>query len=95
MKCDYASCNTPATTTADGWNFCRPHLTEHQYLADGLELPDLPRNRLPVDHGTEGGYKAHRRRGEQPCSLCAEASRVASMLRNERYSNRWHRSEAS
>lgn len=27
----------------------------------------------PINHGTNGGYHAHRRRGETPCLSCTEA----------------------
>ena len=26
-----------------------------------------------IDHGTRGGYYAHRRRGERPCQKCRDA----------------------
>lgn len=28
---------------------------------------------MPIPHGTNQGYQAHRRRGEQPCRKCVEA----------------------
>lgn len=27
----------------------------------------------PINHGTNGGYHAHRRRGQQPCDACSRA----------------------
>ena len=27
----------------------------------------------PISHGTNGGYHAHRRRGQQPCDACSQA----------------------
>ena len=27
----------------------------------------------PINHGTNGGYHAHRRRGQQPCDACSQA----------------------
>lgn len=34
----------------------------------------LPRTPLkPINHGTAGGYQAHRRRGETPCDSCRAA----------------------
>lgn len=32
-----------------------------------------PRHRKPINHGTEGGAAAHRRRGEKPCAACLQA----------------------
>lgn len=32
-------------------------------------------------HGTEAGAKWHQRRGEEPCSMCREAARVARLRR--------------
>jgi WhiB family redox-sensing transcriptional regulator len=48
-------------------------------IRDGIwggTLPDeRPRTRRqPIDHGTPGGYIAHRRRGETPCFECKEAN---------------------
>jgi WhiB family redox-sensing transcriptional regulator len=30
--------------------------------------------RRPINHGTQGGYQAHRRRGEQACTSCIDAN---------------------
>lgn len=38
----------------------------------------------PINHGTEGGFKAHQRRGEQACKLCRDAAVLARALRKER-----------
>lgn len=27
----------------------------------------------PINHGTNGGYHTHRRRGQQPCDACSQA----------------------
>ena len=35
----------------------------------------------PIRHGSEGGYRAHRRRGEDPCHACMEAQRTARLRR--------------
>lgn len=35
----------------------------------------------PINHGREAGAKAHRRRGEQPCSPCLTAERIARRIR--------------
>lgn len=35
-------------------------------------------------HGTESGYKSHRRRGEDPCIACKEGSRRAGADREKR-----------
>lgn len=37
--------------------------------------------RRSIRHGTEGGYSEHRRRGEDPCRLCREASIEARRVR--------------
>ena len=44
---------------------------------------NVPRNQpQPINHGTEGGYSTHRRRGEDPCHACAEAARLARQRRS-------------
>ena len=40
-----------------------------------------PRPLPPIKHGTEGGERAHRRRGEKPCRPCQDASNLASRIR--------------
>lgn len=42
------------------------------------------RTQRPINHGTEGGYKTHQRRGESPCSSCIEGSAVANRERDAR-----------
>lgn len=43
------------------------------------------RNRLaPINHGTPGGWKAHQRRGQEPCDECKAASSRARQDRKER-----------
>lgn len=45
-------------------------------------LPKLPPSmRLPIKHGTNGGYEAHRRRGEKPCLRCKGAATAARRAR--------------
>ena len=39
----------------------------------------------PLVHGTDRGYRAHRRRGEDPCAECTDAQRVAAAERSYRY----------
>ncbi|MGZ4519124.1 MAG: WhiB family transcriptional regulator [Mycobacteriaceae bacterium] len=39
---------------------------------------------LPINHGTDGGYRTHRRRGETPCIACTSAASEASRLRRAR-----------
>jgi hypothetical protein len=34
-----------------------------------------------ISHGTEVGYKAHRRRGEEPCTACRSAANAARRRR--------------
>lgn len=36
------------------------------------------RKERPIEHGTERGYRTHRRRGEAPCARCTTASTVNS-----------------
>lgn len=44
----------------------------------GQMLPPIDKPRGHVyRHGTEGGYKTHKRRGEKPCYECREANRLA------------------
>lgn len=38
----------------------------------------------PINHGTEGGYKTHKRRGEEACQPCLDAASLAKALRKER-----------
>lgn len=38
--------------------------------------------RSPIVHGTERGYKAHRRRGEQACADCSQAASEARRRRS-------------
>ena len=40
-----------------------------------------PRPLPPIRHGTEGGERAHRRRGEKPCRPCQDAANLAARLR--------------
>jgi WhiB family transcriptional regulator, redox-sensing transcriptional regulator len=40
----------------------------------------------PVSHGTEGGYRTHKRRGEPACQRCTEASALAKAISRERAS---------
>lgn len=42
-----------------------------------------PSMRLPINHGTNGGYEAHRRRGEKPCTACRRACTIARRIREE------------
>lgn len=39
-------------------------------------------------HGTEAGYKRHRRRGEDPCSSCLHGARMASRDRKAQHARR-------
>lgn len=43
-----------------------------------------PRKRSQVDCGTEGGYRTHRRRGEDACDRCLAANAVAKAVRKSR-----------
>lgn len=38
----------------------------------------------PINHGTEGGYRTHLRRGEKACSACLEANRLLARERHGR-----------
>lgn len=41
-------------------------------------LPKVPPSmRPPIRHGTVAGEKAHRRRGERPCTACKRACNIA------------------
>lgn len=52
---------------------------ERQHLRGNYVRPGRP-----IRHGTEGGYKAHRRRHEPACDECMTAQRVASAGRRSR-----------
>lgn len=36
----------------------------------------ITRNPRPINHGTDGGYRAHLRRGDKACESCLEAHRI-------------------
>lgn len=36
------------------------------------------RHNRPINHGTSGGWKAHKRRGEEPCDECDAGQREAN-----------------
>lgn len=38
----------------------------------------------PIQHGTNGGSRAHRRRGETPCAECKQAHALYHQMRKER-----------
>lgn len=40
--------------------------------------------RSPINHDSEGGYRTHLRRGEEPCALCREAAQRARQARKDR-----------
>jgi hypothetical protein len=50
--------------------------TERKRMNKGRRRPPQE-----ISHGTEGGYKAHRRRGEDACGSCLEANRTAQQQR--------------
>jgi len=37
----------------------------------------------PINHGTNGGYHTHRRRGQQPCDACSQAHICYERARRE------------
>ena len=37
----------------------------------------------PINHGTNGGYHTHRRRGQQPCDACSQAHISYELARRE------------
>ena len=37
----------------------------------------------PINHGTNGGYHTHRRRGQQPCDACSQAHIRYELARRE------------
>lgn len=43
-----------------------------------------PKHERPINHGTEGGWKTHKRRGETPCSECVYATSEAKRVRDLR-----------
>lgn len=45
-------------------------------------LPQRTKQR--IDHGTQGGYRAHLRRGEDPCPPCRHAHADAQVVRKAR-----------
>lgn len=44
---------------------------------------DYTPRRFDALHGTEAGYKRHTRLKEQPCRPCAEAGRIARVIRRQ------------
>lgn len=59
----------------------RGGLSQRQRRLLRPHLPVQPGDRRPIAHGTEGGYRAHRRRDEVPCEECAQAARDAKAER--------------
>lgn len=52
-------------------------------------LPEKPRfvTRKPIAHGTDAGYAAHHRRGEEPCQPCKNAHSQRNRLRQQEKRN--------
>jgi WhiB family redox-sensing transcriptional regulator len=82
------------TVTAECLAFALTHGELHFGVWGGLSakerqqlVPSRGRGRrripLAIEHGTEGGAQAHRRRGEQPCAWCREASAAIHQRRAE------------
>lgn len=81
--CDMrAECLEWALDTGDAWAFLGG-TTPRQRRRLKERAPKGPQ---PIVHGTEGGARTHRRRGEVACGLCNEASRVAKVRRERRAS---------
>jgi len=67
---------------------CLAHALEHHEndgIWGGLSVRERrrlrPSTRLqPINHGTQGGYQTHRRRGETPCLACTDANRDAQRV---------------
>lgn len=84
--CDYAACTLLATEHDDGWSFCRQHYREHRADLHGEPWPPLrsvdlrPLFRPPC--GTASAARAHYRRGEKPCTTCADAVHRARYPQN-------------
>jgi len=57
-------------------------LTEDQLRALKRKAGRGTRTPPAINHGTEGGAGAHRRRGEEPCSACLDAARRAKRGRD-------------
>lgn len=51
---------------------------------DGAEPDELEERGTYIAHGTEAGARAHNRRGEAACTLCAQAGRRATARRREK-----------
>lgn len=49
----------------------------HRLAAGPPPIPEM-------DHGTEAGSKAHRRRGETPCKACRDGAALASRIRHQK-----------
>ncbi len=80
--CSYAGCRGPGRLIDPAyptWTFCSHHWHEHVADMYGGPWPDEKTPKV-VDWakcGTEAGYRAHGRRGEQACDPCRlEANRV-------------------
>lgn len=76
--CDYAACDVPAVTHADGWAFCRQHIREHNALKKDEERVFVNGRvfRVLKPCGTTAAAKRHRRRGEDVCDACHAAERA-------------------
>jgi WhiB family redox-sensing transcriptional regulator len=55
-------------------------MSGRQRRAISYGLADLP----PINHGTEGGYQTHKRRGETPCDACKIGKQDATRARRYR-----------
>lgn len=81
--------------TAGAWRY-DPFTHTHKFVGKFIEPPaselaeyayettKLPAGEGPINHGTQGGYRQHRRRGEGACEGCKEANNLASKIRKDR-----------
>lgn len=74
----------PPVWTARIEKGCPPKLIAEATARAGKAPLQRPPTKAPAVCGTDAGYCAHRRRGDQPCPPCREAHRAAERAREKR-----------
>lgn len=68
---------------------CNPDHLEAVTAEENLRRAREHRGPRPISHGTDGGFRTHKRRGDEPCLPCREAHRAKR--RQDRARNPNHR----
>ena len=82
----------PRPEVFDGTATLRPHVWSRRQAIEILlaQPPWEPKPITPIPHGEERGYKAHKRRDEEPCEACrfAHAEHMRAYNKSRRMHNR-------